>query len=98
MTYHRSFAEEYDARDDMTKVWKDLKEKDPATSDAYCDELVRIAVAGFLREYVVYFFHAPEWTDAPHDLHMAEFKDWLQKNIPAHRPRTLATATLEKKY
>ena len=51
----------------------------------------------FLREYVVYFFHAPEWTDVPNKLQMEEFKEWIQKNIPAHRPRTLAAATLEAK-
>lgn len=88
--YKYSFTEEFKARESLFQVWKESKEKDQTLSDDYLDDLLQVGQAGYLSEYVWYYFNTPEWENPSIELRMDKFIQWKNQHIKNHRPRTLA--------
>lgn len=55
--------------------------------DEYLDLLVRVEEAGFLEEYVWYFFQKRDWPQ-PEWLELHDFESWRGEHLPWHRPQT----------
>lgn len=88
--YQKSFEEELHGRENLIKVWDELKEQDPALQDTYLDEMVIVYKAGYLTEYVWNFTWYDAFVEAPTDERMEEFEVWFYDTIPDHQPKTLA--------
>jgi hypothetical protein len=84
------FDEEVLGRRVMASVWSAYRKGPrPALRDAYLDDLVRVAEAGYLREYVWTFLHRPSWGASPNDLDLAGFGAWSEAHLARHAPVTL---------
>ncbi|MCF6312065.1 MAG: hypothetical protein L3J39_06410 [Verrucomicrobiales bacterium] len=94
--YRYSFDEELETRSFMCDVWEELS-ADSKSNDEYLDVLLKTKKAGFLSEYVWHYLRKPEWKKQPKSLRMDNFSTWRVKNIPGHKPKTLATVKLEDK-
>ncbi|MFK7897007.1 MAG: hypothetical protein AB8G23_14275 [Myxococcota bacterium] len=55
--------------------------------DEYLDLLLRVQQAGFLEEYVWFYFHKRAWP-MPDWLEMQAFENWRTQNLAWHRPET----------
>jgi hypothetical protein len=74
----------------MASVWSAYREgRRPALPDPYLDDLVRVAEAGYLREYVWSFLHRPSWGRSPSDLGLEGFGAWREAHLARHAPLTL---------
>ena len=91
-TYRYTFSEELEARESMLELWKELKQKNKGLSDEYLDSLVKVEKAGFLPEYVWYYFNSGEWIEKPNGLKINQFNSWRTRNLAGHKPQTLANA------
>lgn len=91
-------AEDYEielaARKTLATFWAAQQESNPARSDPYLDKLVATDKAGFLEEYVLYFFVQPGWTVSGTSLaqiDLEEFVTWGNANLGGMEHPTLAT-------
>jgi len=82
-----SFACELKAREHLLGAWAEQHQAIPGISDAYLDDLSRVAGAEFLDEYVVRYFGRSSWT-LPPDLDQSSFKRWQRRELPGHKPQT----------
>lgn len=87
--YVPSFEAEYSARADQIEIWRELTEKKPRHVP-FMDAMVGIFRAGYLKEYVWYYYRTSNWGAAPKDLRMGEFERWRSVNLAGHVPQTRA--------
>lgn len=88
--YARSFAEELYGRENMVKVWGELKDKDGTLTDQYLDEMLEVYNAGYIKEYVWVYLYEDGWEGSPTNQRLDEYIAWEEVNIPGHEPLTLA--------
>ena len=83
------FAEEVDARTSVATGYVELKATDKKLHDPYCEDLVRVAAASFVPEYVWVYLHEPTWGDAaPKELRLGEFDSWRAAHLAGHIAQT----------
>ena len=82
-----SFDCEYLARDALIDTWADKQVVDPALGDPYLDALRRVDDAGYLEEYVIFYFGRDDWA-VPADADLGDFGRWRRQSLPRHRPET----------
>jgi hypothetical protein len=74
---------ELKARRNLLDSWlKNGKRPDP-----YLDTLLAVRRAGFLEEYVVYYFGKESW-QVPNEVDMDAFRDWRRSSLRRHKPET----------
>ena len=78
-----TFDCELRARRRLLDSWQDKREH----GDPYLDALSAVSDAGFLDEYVVYYFGRDSW-QVPADIEMDRFRDWRRTRLRGHRPTT----------
>lgn len=86
-----SFDCELIAREHLLETWRE-QQHDAATmvDDRYLGELEQVADAGFLPEYVAYYFNDDGWK-LPSTLDNEGFRGWRKKHLRGHRPGTRLT-------
>lgn len=86
-----SFNCELVAREHLLETWREQQlGHDPDVGDAYLNDLQRVASAGYLPEYVAYYFRRPDWT-LPGDLDTTGFARWRRAHLGGHRKQTRIT-------
>jgi tetratricopeptide (TPR) repeat protein len=85
---HNKAVEDYEielaARRMLASFWSSQQARGTAVANAYLDKLVEIDKAGFLEEYVLYFFVQPGWTVSAASLALIEleaFAAWGNANL-----------------
>jgi hypothetical protein len=89
-----SFEEEVWARDAAGQIYIELRQKEPDLDVVYFNDLARVRVAGFIREYVWVFLYQASWPD-PGNLRVKEFEEWRRANLAGHRVVTYGALSLE---
>jgi len=79
------FEEEVEARSAAAQIYRELQQSDATLELAYFTDLLRIADASFMREYVWLALRQPTWTSAPSELRLPEFEDWAKTNLSSHK-------------
>lgn len=88
-----SFDCELIAREHLLETWHEQRlGTDPVVDAAYFDELSRVAGAGFLPEYVAYYFDRDDW-QAPSSLDHDGFRQWKKAHLRGHKPETRVTGS-----
>ena len=87
-----SFECELTARQLLLQTWAEQKAKAPDSRDEYLDDLVQVAAAGYLDEYVAGFLEKKQW-ELPDDLETRAFWKWQRKNLRGHEPQTKITGS-----
>ena len=82
-----SYGCELTARRHLLETWEEKRIECPGIGDAYLDSLLTVRSAGFLDEYVVYYFRSRDW-QVPAEVDMRAFRRWQTANLPAHRAST----------
>ena len=82
-----SFDCELMARKHLLETWGEQRPEFPGIENDYLDSLVGVRDAGFLDEYVVYYFKASDW-QVPAEVDVPSFRHWQKSHIPAHRATT----------
>jgi len=82
-----TFDCEVKARSHIVDAWQEERIRNDSVEDAYLDALLEVRHAGFLDEYVVYYFGNPSW-DVPDMLDEAGFRDYRRMHLRGHRPET----------
>ncbi len=82
-----SFDCELVARKHLLETWDEQRVEYPGVSDAYLDDLSNVRQAGFLDEYVVYYFRSTNWL-IPADVDVDSFRKWQRTNLDGHRATT----------
>jgi hypothetical protein len=80
------------ARRLLLQTWAEQKAKAPDSRDEYLDDLVQVAAAGYLDEYVAGFLEKKQW-ELPDDLETRAFWKWQRKNLRGHEPQTKITGS-----
>ena len=62
------------------------------TEDTYLDRLQSVAAAGYLGEYVAWYYGESSW-ELPDTLDLRGFRSWRKKNLRGHRPQTRITGS-----
>jgi len=83
-----SFEEEIEARTTVAKIYQGLRAKDEELDLPYFNDLVRVAQAGFMREYVWHYLRQPAWEQMPANIRMEKFETWRRSNLAEHKPIT----------
>jgi hypothetical protein len=83
-----TFPEELAGRITGVEMYQKLLKQGRIPHDAYWDDVVKVAYAGYLPEYVWTFFRKPSWNQAAAPKKLAQFSAWQKSNLPAHRPAT----------
>ena len=78
---------EFTARRHLVENWQEQRLENPAASNRYLDDLVRVYEAGFLDEYTVRYFGRRHW-QVPVEVEVDKFHRWQRKNLRGHRPQT----------
>jgi hypothetical protein len=86
-SYKYLFAEEFDARETLVKVWIELSGTSSGENDTYLEELAIVYRAGYLKEYVWTYFHYEDPTP-PDGLRLPQYTQWVTQNLPQHRVQT----------
>lgn len=81
-----SFEAELHARQSQLQVWRELSEKG-TPSFPYMEEMLRVASAGYLREYIWRHHPQSNWGVPPADLRMDVFMQWSTENLRDHLPQ-----------
>ncbi|HEU4617337.1 MAG TPA: hypothetical protein VFV10_04815 [Gammaproteobacteria bacterium] len=71
------------ARRNLLDAWQENR-KGP---DPYLDTLLAVSRAGFLEEYVAYYFGKDGW-QVPSDVDMDSFQEWRRTTLKRHKPET----------
>ncbi len=82
-----SFEAEFYARQNQLQVWRELSEKGTPPLP-YMEEMLRVASAGYLREYLWQHHRQPNWGAPPVDIRMETFSQWSVENLRDHSPQT----------
>lgn len=82
-----SYGCEFTARSHLVDTWEEQRAEHHDAADPYLDDLLRVREAGFLDEYVVYFFGRRHW-QVPAEVQVDEFRRWKRGQLRGHRPRT----------
>ena len=82
------FEEELEARSTVTKVYREIRQKDKDLDLPYFNDLLRVDDAAFMREYVWVFLHQASWQQAPEGLRLREFEAWCKSNLVNHQALT----------
>lgn len=82
-----SFACELSARRLLLDTWVEKEAENPQVADDYLDDLVLVGDAGYLAEYVAFYFQRPHW-EIPRELQIPDFKAWRRSHLSRHKPRT----------
>jgi tetratricopeptide (TPR) repeat protein len=88
--YRYTFKEELEARRLLSDAWTNVKKQDSGVSDAYLDALAEVKGAGFLPEYVWYFFWDPGWGDDAGSSKFRAFDEWRKQRLVDHLAETVA--------
>ncbi len=78
-----TYACELKARRSLLDAWQEYRER----PDPYLDTLLVVRRAGFLEEYVAYYFGKPAW-HVPSGLRMDAFGAWRRSRLAGHKPKT----------
>jgi hypothetical protein len=71
------------ARRRLLDSWRENRER----ADPYLDTLLAVSQAGFLDEYVVYYFGRDSW-QVPAEVDLDAFRDWRRSRLRGHKPET----------
>jgi hypothetical protein len=84
-----TFDCELKARRNLLEAWQENRENaaNGESADPYLDTLLAVDRAGFLEEYVAYYFRKDGW-QMPSDLDMEAFRDWRRSRLERHRAET----------
>lgn len=82
-----SYGCELTARSHLAETWEEQRAEHPDATDPYLDDLLRVREAGYLDEYVVYFFGRPHW-QVPAEVQIDKFRRWKRAELRRHQPRT----------
>jgi hypothetical protein len=89
-----SFEEEVRARRVAVNVFRTLARQHPALHSAYFSDLDQVDGAGFLREYVWRYLHAPSWDRQPEGLNLQAFDLWRSGHLTHHHAVTYGRISL----
>ena len=89
--YKYTFKEELKARETLFNLWNEFKEKEHTLTNEYLDELLKVGLAGYIPEYVWYYYNTPDWEKPSIKLRMNKFIQWKNQYLVNHIPQTLAT-------
>lgn len=78
---------ELTARQHLLDSWQEKRALGAPREDRYLDTLVGVREAGFLDEYVVYYFGKRSW-QVPADIDLDAFQDWRRARLKGHAPET----------
>lgn len=82
-----SFDCELTARRHLLEAWQEQRVDSPASVDPYLDDLLLVQQAGFLDEYIAYYFRRKSW-QLPAELDPQAFDDWRREHLHGHKPQT----------
>jgi hypothetical protein len=86
-----SFECELMARQHLVETWQERTVDVEATEEnpdaEYLDELQRVDEAGYLDEYVAFYFGRKSWV-LPDDLQLSAFSEWRRNALRGHKPQT----------
>ena len=71
----------------MLETWDQQRAAHVGARDDYLDALADVREAGFLDEYVVYYFGAGDW-NVPAEVNVKQFNRWQKKHLPNHKAST----------
>lgn len=74
---------ELKARQALLDSWREKHER----ADPYLDTLLAVSEAGFLDEYVVYYFGKDSW-EVPAEVDLAAFREWRRERLKGHKAET----------
>lgn len=74
---------ELKARRNLLAAWQENR----VHADPYLDTLMAVSRAGFLEEYVAYYFRKDGW-QVPSEIDMDAFRDWRRSRLRRHKPET----------
>jgi hypothetical protein len=89
-----SFEEEVRARRVAVNVFRTLARQDSSFRSAYFSDLDQVDGAGFLREYVWRYLHAPSWDREPEGLNLRAFDLWRSGHLIHHHAVTYGRISL----
>jgi hypothetical protein len=89
-----SFEEEVRARRVAVNVFRTLARQDSSFRSAYFSDLDQVDEAGFLREYVWRYLHAPSWDRQPEGLKLHAFDLWRSGHLLHHHAVTYGRISL----
>ena len=82
-----SFECELTARRLLVESWREKKSLHNEIEDEYLDQLAQIHDAGYLGEYVVYYFGEKDW-QLPGDVKTSAYRRWQRQHIHSHEAET----------
>lgn len=82
-----SYGCELTARRHLLDTWHEQRAEYPGITDDYLDSLAMVRDAGFLDEYVVYYFRSATWS-IPAEVNVSEFRRWQKRYLDGHRAKT----------
>ncbi|MGH8194253.1 MAG: hypothetical protein ACREQ8_07635 [Woeseiaceae bacterium] len=82
-----SFECELTAREHLLETWKEHRAENPALTDGYLDELLRVRDAGYLDEYILRHFRKKSWHEPP-GIDRENFESWQKRHLRRHKPET----------
>ena len=82
-----SYACELTARQQLLDAWAEQRVAADGVEDDYLDTLSEVRTAGYLEEYVVYYFGSRRW-QVPGDVDLNAFRRWQGEHLEHHRAST----------
>ena len=82
-----SYDCELTAREQLLDAWAEQRAAADGIQDDYLDTLSEVRTAGYLEEYVVYYFGARKW-QVPGDVDLIAFRRWQGEHLENHRAST----------
>jgi hypothetical protein len=82
-----TFDCEVTARSHLVDAWQEERIRNDSVEDVYLDALLEVRHAGFLNEYVVYYFGKPTW-EVPEMFDETGFRDYRRMHLRGHRAET----------
>jgi hypothetical protein len=83
-----SFEEEVRGRTIALTTFRALKREPAQPASVYFNDIDRVEVAGFLREYVWSYLHNASWSATPSNLDLAGFEVWRAEHLANHKAVT----------
>ncbi len=82
-----SYGCELTARQHLLDTWADQRASHAGAADDYLDTLTTVREAGFLDEYVVFYFRSEGW-QVPSEVDMPRFARWQRRHLDDHKAVT----------
>ena len=79
---------ETDARNNLINFYSQIK-KENEIYDDYIEDLIKIRTAGMLNEYIFFSFNPGNWINDK-NFEKDSYMEWMNDNMSAHIPLTLA--------